>query len=258
MAEEQLARIEEQVLSRPWFYEFTLPSGNCTRSYLPEDILPIHATREQMLTAYLEAAIGTDWTSIRCLDLACHEGFFALKLALRGCREVIGIDARPEHIENAQLISQLYDIGNLTFRHADIQHITASTFEPFDITLLFGILYHIRDIVSTIELASALTRRICLIETQIAPSLTGTLEWGTRRAEKDIKGCFALVDEAPEVTSDNKEASLSRVSLVPSLEALLWLLHTAGFTNAQVLTPPPGAYEQLARGKRVMIAATKF
>jgi SAM-dependent methyltransferase len=45
------------------------------------------------------------------------------------------------------------------------------------------------------------------------------------------------------------------MALVPSLGGLLTLLRAVGLEEAQVLEPPPGAYEQLARGRRVMISA---
>ena len=43
--------------------------------------------------------------------------------------------------------------------------------------------------------------------------------------------------------------------MVPSLDGLLWILDRIGFRDIRVLTPPDGAYEQLATGKRVMIFA---
>ena len=101
--------LKPKILSREWFYEFQLPSGRKTKSYLPEEIQVIHRTRERMIFQYLEQRARTRWGELRCLDLGCHEGYFALQLALRGCREVLGIDARKEHVENATLI-RIYTI----------------------------------------------------------------------------------------------------------------------------------------------------
>ena len=45
------------------------------------------------------------------------------------------------------------------------------------------------------------------------------------------------------------------VSLVPGRTALLWTLRSVGFSRVEIIPPPEGAYEQLARGQRVMAAA---
>jgi hypothetical protein len=35
----------------------------------------------------------------------------------------------------------------------------------------------------------------------------------------------------------------------------MWVLRKLGFSQVRRLTPPPGAYQQLATGKRIMIEA---
>ena len=37
------------------------------------------------------------------------------------------------------------------------------------------------------------------------------------------------------------------------VQALVWLMHKVGFTRVDRIAPPPGAYEQHASGKRVMV-----
>jgi hypothetical protein len=70
---------------------------------------------------------------------------------------------------------------------------------------------------------------------------------------RPLKGSFGIIDET-EVTH-GPEASITGVCLVPSLDALLWLLEKVGFSSATVLRPPDDAYEQLRYHKRVMVAA---
>jgi hypothetical protein len=247
--------IEEEILSRRWFYRFRLPSGRTTESYLTEEVLGIHDTRKEMLLQAMEAEFGQSWADVSCLDLACHEGYFAQTLAERGCKEVLGIDARPEHVAHANLMRKAFGHDNLRFAQGDIQRLTASEIGRFDTTLLFGILYHLENVVGVLRLAQAVTARICLIETQIAPNLSGVTDWGSYRSIKEIVGCLAIVDETTELAGDNKEASLTPISLFPSLPGLLWLLKAVGFRSSRVITPPADAYEQLASGKRVVVAA---
>lgn len=247
--------VEDRILSREWFYRFRLPSGRVTRSYLSEEVLKIHDTREQMLLQFLEGRFGGRWGDLTCVDLACHEGYFSHKLALKGCREVLGIDARGEHVEHAGLIREAFGLENLSFRVGNIQRLESQQLGRFDVTLLFGVLYHLEDIVSVLRLAQAITTKVCLIETQVAPNLSGTIDWGSYRTKKNIMGCMVIIDETSELASGNMEANTSPISLVPSPEGLTWMLKKVGFKEVQTLPPPADAYEQLAGGERLIVAA---
>lgn len=247
--------LEEKILARQWFYRFRLPSGRVTETYLPEDVLKIHDTRERMLMQALEAEFGHGWGDLKCADLACHEGFFSHKLALKGCKEVVGVDARGEHVEHANLIREVFGHENLSFSVGDIQKMDAEGLGRFDVTLLFGVLYHLENVVGALRLARAITKRVCLIETQVAPNLSGVTDWGSYKFNKSIVGCLAIVDESGELAADNKEANTTAITLFPSLPGLLWLLKAVGFKDAEIIPPPADAYEQLASGKRVIVAA---
>ena len=247
--------IETEILRRRWFYRFQLPSGRVTESYLPEDVLKIHETREQMMFQVLDGLFEGQWENLRCIDLACHQGFFSCKLARKKCKEVVGIDARSEHIEQAKLIGEAFALENLSFSVGDIQKLVAQELGCFDVTLLFGILYHLENPIGVLRLAQAITRRVCLIETQVAPNLSGIVDWGSYKFTKEIVGSLAIVDESDELSSENKEANISTITLLPSVPALMWLLKAVGFKHSTIITPPSEAYEQLASGKRVVVAA---
>jgi len=49
-------------------------------------------------------------------------------------------------------------------------------------------------------------------------------------------------------------SSITGLSLVPRLEARLWIMTKLGFSKVEVVRPPADAYEQLAAGKRMMMA----
>jgi tRNA (mo5U34)-methyltransferase len=251
-----LEALEEKILSREWFYEFQLPSGRKTKSYVANEVQPIHQTRQRMVFNYLEERVGDRWCELRCLDLGCHEGYFALQLASRGCREVLGVDAREENLGHATLIRDLHGLGNLSFRCGNILELESAGLGEFDVVLMLGLLYHIPDVIGALRVARALTKGVCLIETQLAPELPSEMEWGRKEFKKQIKGCFAIVDESQELAAGNREASLDSISLVPSRDALAYLLPQLGFAEVEMLLPLGDAYEQLARGMRVMIAAT--
>jgi tRNA (mo5U34)-methyltransferase len=250
-----IQQLEAKILERKWFYQFQLPGGQTTESYLPEYALPIHTTRLQMMNQFLDDEFGQGLNNLRCVDLACHEGYFSHHLIMQGVKEVVGIDARPDHIENANLIREVFSHQHLRFKVGDIQVLQPHELGKFDFTLLFGILYHLENVVGALRFAQAITNKVCLIETQIVPNITGITDWGSHKFNKEIIGCLAIIDETSELQSSNPEANITPISIVPSLPGLLWLLKAVGFKRSKVINPPADAYEQLASGKRVIIAA---
>ncbi len=118
---------------------------------------------------------------------------------------------------------------------------------------MLGLLYHLENPVGALRACRALCRNLCVIETQIVPGMSGFVDYGSYQYVRPLKGSFGIIDETEE--THGPEASITGICLVPSLEALMWLLHKVGFSNVDVLEPPEDAYEQLKYHKRVMVAA---
>ena len=252
---EQRRVTEEEVLQEKWFYRFRLPSGRRTESVLPPEIIPIHETRERMLLGLLDPIFKDRWSSTDCIDIACHEGYFGAVLAERGCRRVLGVDVRPENLSRAARMAALLGLSNLHFRQADVASLDPSSLGRFDIVLMFGLLYHLENPVGALHTLRALCRGVAVVETQLAPGLEGTIEWGTASAHKEVLATFAVVDETEEVRAGNREANTRRISLVPDLGGILRILRMVGFSRAEVVPPPQIGYEQFARERRAVIAA---
>jgi 2-polyprenyl-3-methyl-5-hydroxy-6-metoxy-1,4-benzoquinol methylase len=246
---------EERVLGMKWFYRFTLPSGACTESVLPPEVLPIHETRERMLLHLLEPLFEDRWTTTDCLDIACHEGYFGSLLARRGCRRVLGVDARPENLARAELMRDALRLPNHEFSHADVNTLDPVSSGTFDIVLMLGLLYHLEDPIGALHRLRAMCREVAVIETQLAPELGGTIEWGTVGASKRVVANFAVVDETEEVRGGNREANTRPLSLVPDLHGLVRILGSVGFSRVEILQPPADGYEQFVRARRAMVAA---
>jgi len=243
----------EHVRHRRWFYEFDLPDGARTTSYLPPAVAKIHATRLQMLLQALAPIAANDWSAISVLDIACHQGYFASHLARRGCRDVLAVDARDEHVADAALIADVYGLTNLRTLQADVNRLDAASVGTFDVTLLLGLLYHVENPVGVMRIARALTRRACVIETQVVPNMTGVVDWGAHTFQRAMIGSFAIIDETDETHAP--EASITGICLCPSYEALVWVLRKVGFARVERIAPPQDAYEQHASGKRVVVVA---
>jgi len=243
----------EQVRSRQWFYAYELPDGSTVPTYHGIDIQPIHDTRWAMIDRCLDERLPGDRRDLSALDIASHQGWFAIQMARAGVGAVKGIDARASHIEDSRLIASVYDLPNVEFERGDVHAQSPDSAGTFDIVLMMGLLYHLENPIGALRICRALCRNLCLIETQVVPGMTGYVDYGSYQFVKPLKGSFGIVDETDE--THGPEASVTGICLVPSLEALTWILRKVGFSRVDVLEPPEEAYEQLRYHKRVMVAA---
>ena len=248
-----MSSLIEQVHSREWFYSYKLPDGSSAPTYHGIDIQAIHDTRWRMLDACIEKNIGPDRGGLTAVDLACHQGWFAWNMTRSGFSRVVGIDARQSHVEDSSLIAQTFDMDRLNFSQGDIHQLNPDQLGKFDVVLMLGLLYHLENPVGALRMCRALCNKLCVIETQIVPGMTGYVDYGSYQYVRPLKGSFGIIDETAD--THGPEASITGVCLVPSLDALLWLLEKVGFSSADVLEPPEDAYEQLRHHKRVMVAA---
>ena len=240
----------DEVLGRRWFYEFDLPDGRRTQSYLPAGVEQIHTTRLEMLLSALDPVVRGDWAGHSVIDVACHQGFFASHMARRGA-QVLGIDARQEHVRDTELIARAFNLANLRAAQHDLNTLRAGELGQFDITLMLGLLYHVENPVGAIRLARSLTRKACVIETQVVPNMTGVVDWGSYQFQRPLVASFGIIDETAEIHAP--EASTTGICVTPSYEALLFLMRKLGFDRIERVSVPTDGYEQLASGKRVMV-----
>jgi tRNA (mo5U34)-methyltransferase len=242
-----------EVLKREWFYEFDLPDGTRTTPYVPADVASLHPARLAMATGAIERTFGEDWSDLSVLDLACHQGWFASHVARRGAGDVLAVDIRPEHLDDAKLIRDVYGLDRLRLEQRDVLALAPGELGRFDVVLMLGLLYHVENPVGLLRTARSHASGLCLVETQLAPNLAGPIDWGSYRFVKPLVGTFGIVDESEEVAGTNREANTVSISLFPSLEALVFLMGAVGFDRVEVLTPDD-SNEQLHSGKRAMVA----
>jgi len=248
-----MSTLIEQAHSREWFYSYELPDGSSTSTYHDAEIHVIHNTRWQMLESYLDRNLGPERSDLSALDLASHQGWFAYNMARSGFSSVLGVDARQSHVDDSNLISRIYDMDHLSFQKGDIHEQNSGQLGQFDVVLMLGLLYHLENPVGALRVCRDLCKKLCIIETQIVPGMSGFVDYGSYQYVRPLKGSFGIIDEMED--THGPEASVTGICLVPSLDALMWLLEKVGFSSATVLEPPEDAYEQLRYHKRVMVAA---
>ncbi len=249
----EVLALEQQALEKEWFYPYRLPSGRKVQCYLPPEIAIIHGNRWAMVKTVLRQTFGQDWSQLDCLDIGCNQGFFSVKLAEHDCRNVVGLDARQQNIDDADLIRQIYELNNVSFRLGDISKIEPTSLPQFDVTLMLSVLFWQENPIGVLRTAKALTKNLLVIETPVAPEIFGEMDWGSREVHKPLQGSFALLD----LTEESKRplGSLTELSFCPGRESLIWLLQKLGFSSVELVLPAPDAYEQLTSGSRMMVVA---
>jgi hypothetical protein len=240
------------VKRRLWFYEFDLPDGTSTQTDIPSDVLRIHTSRREKLVRIIKERVPNA-ANLTALDFASHEGYYSIELA-RHFQQVRGLEIRPESIAAAQLITKVLDADNIEYMQADLQHIAYSDDLCADFVLVYGLLYHLENPIHTLRLASQLARKHILIETQVFPyNIAGKIEDGHYLWQRAVQGVFGLAADY----SRGREGGSTDLALIPSLNAVLFLLHTFGFADTCVITPEPDDYEQFRRGSRVIVYGAK-
>ncbi|HET8897906.1 MAG TPA: methyltransferase domain-containing protein [Rhodanobacteraceae bacterium] len=175
-------------------------------------------------------------------------------MAARGADEVLGVDARAEHVADASLIRDALGLSRLRFQQSDVHTLDTAALGRFDLVLLFGLIYHLENPVGALRIARELTAPggVCVIETQIAPGVSGWMDYGSYRFVRPIKGSFAIIDEIDD--THGPEASTTGICLVPSLDAMHWILGKLGFSRVEEVPVPADGYEQHVHHKRAMFA----
>ncbi|WP_288582286.1 methyltransferase domain-containing protein [uncultured Methylobacterium sp.] len=242
----------QQVKDRVWFYEFDLPDGSRTTSNIPADILLIHTFRRDKLIEVINRFVP-DSHELTAFDLASHEGYYSVELA-RHFRAVRGFEIRDSSREAAELMIDVLGLDNVSYAKADLQQMPHDPDKTADFVLLYGLLYHMEDPIHLLRLASQMARRHILIETQIFPyDVSGRIEDGSFANLRPVEGVFALTTDYAE----QREGGSTDIALVPSLNALLFLMRTFGFVDIEVLPAGGGDYEQFRRGTRVIVYGRK-
>ena len=242
----------QEVKDRKWFYEFDLPDGSRTLSDVPVEILPIHTSRRDKMLKIIQDRVDRSH-ELTAADFASHEGYYSIELA-KHFKNVRGYEFRQSSLDAARLIADVLKVANVEFVQADLQKMQYNACMSVDFVLLYGLIYHLENPIHTIRLASQICRKHILIETQIFPyDISGGLEDGHYSAIRPIEGVFGLTPDY----ARGREGGSTDIALVPSLNGLIFLLKTFGFSEILVLPSDRDDYEQFHRGRRVVIYGRK-
>ena len=149
-----------------WTYPFDLGNGVTTPLHT-DWMAESHETRNRMTFSRLDEIYAGRWADVRCLDVACNEGFFGMEVCRRGAKEVVGFDARDVNIEKADFIKQHLGYEGISFHQENVSNLTPERFGVFELTLCLGLLYHLENPMDALRRVRAVTTDICVIDTQV-------------------------------------------------------------------------------------------
>jgi len=232
-----------------WFYPFEFTNGANT-VVKDNQVNEIHLSRAAMIFPFLDDLYKGRWDSVSCCDIACHEGWFATQIALRGAKNVLGIDVRADHIKKAREIKAISGIPNLLFDQLDLFSLTPKKTGTFTLTLFLGILYHLNNPMDALRVARSITESVCVVETQVLVG-SSKLEctWGCSTTKKSGPGIAVLPSD------ENHFFGKNSLTFVPSIEALYIMLFSVGFSRIYQCIPPKMVHEQYRNNDRIILFA---
>src|SRR6266852_2983226 len=142
---------------------------------------------------------------VTALDAGCGVGFFAQTLQECGL-SVGGFDGRIENVLEARK-----RFPESPFEQGDIESPGIAALVKFDLTLCFGLLYHLENPMLAIRHLRALTGKGLLLESMCIPGNSAGMVWREEPAAAD--------------------QSLTDIALYPSEACLVKMLYRAGFAG---------------------------
>lgn len=235
--------LAERVAAFPrWHYAIDLGGGVRTPIH-DERLVNRHEQRRRYFFDPLVELCGGTLAGRRVLDLGCNAGFWSLRAIEAGADHVLGLDARPMHVEQAELVFEALgvDRARYAFREADVFGVDLSGEAPFDVVLCLGLLYHVEDAIGLFRRLAGWSADLLVIDTSIS------------RAEGPV---LELWRERPD---DPRNTVGSGVVVRPTRQAVLDLARAFGFA-VRPLEPrftDYGGAEDYADGRRQAMLCAK-
>jgi len=200
-------------------------------------------------TKVLLEACGGHLDGKTIVDLGCLEGGFSVAFARLGARQVVGIEAREVSFQRCEIIRKLLSLKNLEFVHGDVKA-ELTRLARFDVVFASGILYHVSDPYSLLELIHQTCREVALLDTHVARSDAPSHNCSTELIARSFRGREHLGRIFPEyplgVSSEQREtlhwaAWSNNESFWPLEDELRRMLRDVGFRTVKKVDAPSTA-----------------
>ncbi len=107
-----------------------------------------------------------DLTGQRVLDVGCAEGFFSFEAERRGAAEVVAIDSFPDSVRRFNICRAAFG-SKATAYLTNVYDLSPKTFGTFDLVLFYGVLYHLRHPLLSLERILSVCTGTMLLQTAV-------------------------------------------------------------------------------------------
>lgn len=198
----------------PWFHSIEVSDGIMTREIAPlPGPQPANHPRERW--ADLSDVVSADLSGKRILDIGSADGFYTLELARRGAAEVVAMDPWTKHINRVEWLRDYFDLGNITPVVGTVEQLSVEKYGEFDFIFMLGLLYHLKDPLTSLEAVSELSDMLYLESISIFDEENSYLH---------LKPPQKGVHHVPK--------------WIPTTRCIRDMLETVGFTSVEEITPP--------------------
>jgi 2-polyprenyl-3-methyl-5-hydroxy-6-metoxy-1,4-benzoquinol methylase len=234
----------------PFHHGIDLPHGLHTQpDGLSRGQGELNRVRDIQLGAWsaLLELFGGSLEGKRVLDVGCNCGGFSVQAARDGAQHVLGVDVVDRYIEQANFVKRALDLDEVEFRRASIEELDREDVGSFDVTLNFGLLFHLENPVLAMRRLAAVTSHAMIVDTNVDGS-GGGASWRM----KVIGG----------PNPDNPSTSLWRseegtAQFIPTEAAVEKLLQLLGFASVTRLDPHPDQAPRYHKGTRMTFVAVR-
>lgn len=180
--------LRERVAAFPsWNYRFELGEG-VTTPVADERLVNRQYQRYRYFFKPLLEACGGSLRGRRVLDLGCNAGFWSLAAIEAGAEFVLGLDLRPEYVEQAELVFELkqVDPARYSFRAADL--FAADLGDALDVVLCLGVLDHLDRPAELFEVIAGTGAELLVIDSEVSRARASLFEVSRLYSARDVAG----------------------------------------------------------------------
>ena len=165
---------------------------------------------------------------MRVLDVGCAEGFFSFETERRSAPKVVAVDSFPDSVRRFNICRDALTskaVACLT----NVYDLSPRTFGTFDLVMPFGVLYHLRHPILSLE--------------KLASVYTGTLLLQTANYEHATLGDLSIANFHPfgiQSGIADKPIFDPTVFWLPNGNCVRDMLSHTGFTDIEKLSTIPG------------------
>ena len=172
--------------------------------------------------------IPDDLTGWTVLDVGAWHGFFSFECERRGAERVLAVDRYAwDRFGADEFLAARERLGSsVEQRRVDVHDLDPAEVGRFDLVLLLGVFYHLRNPLQALERLRAVTKRLLICETHVLLPF--------------VHERWPLVPFFP----GDEQARQARCEMcaMPTLAALTQMLEAAGFSAVETVYTPSFRY----------------